>query len=170
MRILHDNAANTGTRALIHRLHDYLYYYGVQCVNMPFYGVLCTAQDKRRRYNCACIVGACASPNKNRLHTTDGGIVQKIKFHWEGETMKNNNITIIRIRKGLNGFKYSACDSKGNFLSNFEKLADVRKHWKNEIKWGQVQLVRELDQMPDMTRIEETRKNIQRLLRAYVKH
>lgn len=75
--------------------------------------------------------------------------------------------TIIRVRKGLNGFKYSACDSNGYFIGNFEKLADVRKHWKNEIKWGQVELVRELDKMPDMTKIEETKKNIEKILRAY---
>ena len=50
--------------------------------------------------------------------------------------------TIIKVRKGCSGFKYSACDQLGNFLGNFEKLADVRKHWKNEIKWGHVELVR----------------------------
>lgn len=77
---------------------------------------------------------------------------------------------IIRIRKGLNGFKYSACDSHGNFIGNFEKLVDIRKHWQKEIKWGQVELVRELDQLPDMTKIEETKKNIQELLRAYAKN
>lgn len=78
--------------------------------------------------------------------------------------------TIIRVRKGLNGFKYSACDNQGNFLANFEKLADVRKHWSKEIKWGQVELVRELDQMPDMTKIEATQKNIQKLLQAYARY
>lgn len=78
-----------------------------------------------------------------------------------------NKTTIIRVRKGLNGFKYSACDSNGYFIGNFEKLADVRKHWKNEIKWGQVELVRELDKIPDMTKIEETKKNIEKILRAY---
>lgn len=78
--------------------------------------------------------------------------------------------TIIRVRKGLNGFKYSACDSQGNFIANFEKLADVRKHWSKEIKWGQVELIRELNQMPDMTKIEETQRNIQKLLLAYTKH
>lgn len=59
--------------------------------------------------------------------------------------------TIIRVRKGLNGFKYSACDKQGNFLGNFKKLADVRKYWKKEIEWGQVELVRELNQMPNIT-------------------
>lgn len=65
----------------------------------------------------------------------------------------NMDKTIIRVRKGLNGFKYSACDSRGNFLGNFEKLADVRKYWRKEIEWGQVELVRELDQMPNAAKI-----------------
>lgn len=75
--------------------------------------------------------------------------------------------TIIKVRRGLNGFKYSACDERGYFIGNFEKLADVRRHWKNEIKWGQVALVRELDQMPDMTQMEETKKTIEKILQAY---
>ena len=77
--------------------------------------------------------------------------------------MKNNK-TIIKIRKGCNGFKYSACDQHGNFLRNFRKLSDVRKHWKNEIKWGQVELVRELDKEPDFTAIRDTARIIGKLL------
>ena len=77
--------------------------------------------------------------------------------------MKNNK-TIIKIRKGCNGFKYSACDQQGNFLRNFRKLSDVRKHWKNEIKWGQVELVRELDKEPDFTTIRDTARIIGKLL------
>ena len=76
---------------------------------------------------------------------------------------------IIRVRRGINGFKYSACDTQGIFLGNFEKLADVRQHWNIEIKRGQVVLVRELDQLPDMSRIESTKKNIESILRAYAK-
>ena len=78
--------------------------------------------------------------------------------------MKNNK-TIIKIRKGCNGFKYSACDQHGNFLRNFNKLSDVRKHWKNEIKWGQVELVRELDKDPDFTVIRDTARIIGKLLK-----
>ena len=78
--------------------------------------------------------------------------------------MKNNK-TIIKIRKGCNGFKYSACDHQGNFLRNFRKLSDVRKHWKNEIKWGQVELVRELDKDPDFTVIRDTARIIGKLLK-----
>lgn len=77
--------------------------------------------------------------------------------------------TIIRVRKGLNGFKYSACNSNGYFLGNFEKLADVRKHWQKEIKWGQVELIRELDKLPDVTKIEETIKNIDTILKLFAR-
>ena len=75
--------------------------------------------------------------------------------------------TIIKVRRGINGFKYSACDKDGNFIGNFEKLSDVRKHWFKEIKWGQVVLVRELDKMPDMTKIESTIKTLDQILKAY---
>lgn len=77
--------------------------------------------------------------------------------------------TIIRVRKGINGFRYSACDNNGNFLGNFSKLSDVRKHWKMEIKRGQIVLVRELDQMPDTSKIDETQRIIKRILKSYCK-
>lgn len=73
---------------------------------------------------------------------------------------------IIKIRRGVNGFKYSSCDQHGNFLRNCEKLADVRNHWKNEIKWGQVELVRELDKEPDFTAIDEAKNAIESILKA----
>ena len=75
--------------------------------------------------------------------------------------------TIIRVRRGMNGFRYSACDANGYFIGNFRKLSDVRKHWNIEIRRGQVQLIRELDQMPDISQIEATQRNIETLLRAY---
>lgn len=77
--------------------------------------------------------------------------------------------TIIKVRRGINGFKYSACDANGYFIGNFRKLSDVRKHWNIEIRRGQVQLIRELDQMPDMTKIEETKATIEKLLKSLVK-
>lgn len=81
----------------------------------------------------------------------------------------NANITIIRVRRGINGFRYSACDENGYFIGNFKKLSDVRRHWLREIKWGQVELIRELDQMPDMSKIEATQRNIEILLKAYAR-
>lgn len=77
--------------------------------------------------------------------------------------------TIIKIRRSINGFKYSACDEHGYFIGNFEKLADVRKHWLLEIKYGQVVLIRELDKMPDMSKIEAIEEIIESILRAYAK-
>lgn len=81
----------------------------------------------------------------------------------------NTKPTIIRVRRGINGFKYSACDANGYFLGNFEKLSDVRKHWSVEVKHGQVRMIRELDQMPYMSKIEATKANIEKLLKSLVK-
>ena len=80
-----------------------------------------------------------------------------------------NKTTIIRIRKGLNGFKYSACDKNGYFIMNFEKLADVRRYWKRAIKSGKITLVRELDKMPDLTLIDTTKKQIESILKEYAR-
>ena len=77
--------------------------------------------------------------------------------------------TIIKVRRGINGFRYSACDANGYFIGNFRKLSDVRKHWSVEIRRGQVQLIRELDRMPDMSKIETTQKNIDTILKAYAR-
>ena len=79
----------------------------------------------------------------------------------------SNQPTIIKVRRGINGFKYSTCDAHGYFIGNFRKLSDVRKHWNIEIRRGQVQLIRELDQMPDMSQIEATQRNIETLLKSY---
>ncbi len=72
--------------------------------------------------------------------------------------------TIIRIRKGINGFKYSACDEKGNFIGNFKRLADVRHHWKIEIKHKRVILIRELNKFPELSAIDDTTKCIDKIL------
>lgn len=53
--------------------------------------------------------------------------------------------TIVRVRRGINGIKYCACDKNGNPIRGFNKLSDVRKHWEKEIQWGYVELVRELE-------------------------
>lgn len=79
----------------------------------------------------------------------------------------NTKPTIIKVRRGVNGFRYSACDANGYFIGNFRKLSDVRKHWIVEIRRGQVHIIRELDQVPDMSKIEATQRNIETLLRAY---
>lgn len=78
-------------------------------------------------------------------------------------------VTTIRVRRGINGSKYSACDENGYFLRNFQKLSDVRQLWKNEIKWGRVVLIRELDKQPDMSKLDAAKQTIEELLMIYAK-
>ena len=74
---------------------------------------------------------------------------------------------VIRIRRGTNGFRYSACDDNGYFVGNFRKLSDIRSHWQLEIKLGRVELIRELKKDPDMSRREATISSIKTILKAY---
>lgn len=60
----------------------------------------------------------------------------------------NKYKTIIRIRRGINGFKYSACNNSGKWIGNFEKLRDARRHYEWEIRHNLVILIRELDKLP----------------------
>ena len=57
--------------------------------------------------------------------------------------------TIIKIRRGINGFKYAACDVDGNFIWNLNRLSEASQYWKKEIKTGNVRLVRELSLYPE---------------------
>lgn len=76
-------------------------------------------------------------------------------------------MTIIRVRRGINGFPYAACDEDGGFIRNFNRLADVRNHWKKEIQWGYVKLIRELDKQPDMSKIEAAKEAVESMLQMY---
>lgn len=76
-------------------------------------------------------------------------------------------MTIIHIRRGTNGFRYSACDDNGYFVGNFRRLSDIRSHWQLEIKLGRVELIRELKKAPDMSRREMTINSIKTILNAY---
>lgn len=80
-----------------------------------------------------------------------------------------NRKTIIRIRRGINGIRYCACDKNGNPIRGFNKLSDIRKHWQKEIKWGYVELIRELDKTPDMEAVNKTIKCLETILREYAK-
>lgn len=74
--------------------------------------------------------------------------------------------TIIRIRKGINGFKYSACDQEGYFIGNFKTLADIRRYWKIDIKYKNILLIKELDKMPDLSIINEESRIIDKILNS----
>lgn len=81
----------------------------------------------------------------------------------------NNEKNIIRVRRGINGVKYCACDKNGSPIRGFNKLSDVRKHWLKEIQWGYVELIRELDKTPDMKAVNETKRMIEAILKSYAK-
>lgn len=57
-------------------------------------------------------------------------------------------ITIL-IRKGLNGFRYSACGEKGNFLFNANQIGRITANWSKEKKANNVQFIRQLNLLPD---------------------
>lgn len=61
----------------------------------------------------------------------------------------DNKPTIIKVRRGLGNFPYSACTKNGHFIGNFNKLSEIRKYWLWEIKHGHIVLQRELDKYPD---------------------
>lgn len=85
--------------------------------------------------------------------------------------MSDRDVTIIKVRRGIPGkSKYCVCDNKGNPLRGFNKLSDVRTHWQKEIKWGRVQLVRELDKQPDFTTVNETKEMLEQILSTYGKN
>lgn len=58
-------------------------------------------------------------------------------------------MTTILIRKGLNGFRYSACGEKGNFLFNASQISAITRHWSVEYRNGTVQFIRQLDRYPE---------------------
>lgn len=58
-------------------------------------------------------------------------------------------MTTILIRKGLNGFRYSACGEKGNLLFNSNQIAFITRHWSKEYWNGSVRFIRQLSLYPD---------------------
>lgn len=77
--------------------------------------------------------------------------------------------TIIRVRKGLNGHKYSACKDDGTFIGNFDKLSEIHRHWGWEIRHDLVKLVRELGKQPDTTSLDGLKKYAEFCLKRLLK-
>lgn len=50
----------------------------------------------------------------------------------------------IYIRRGINGYSYTAYTESGQFITNLDRLADARKIWGIEIKLGLIELKRDL--------------------------
>lgn len=64
-------------------------------------------------------------------------------------------MTTILIRKGLNGFKYSACGEKGNFLFNSNHIRQITSNWSKEKRRGTVQFIRQLKLLPEQISDQE---------------
>lgn len=60
-------------------------------------------------------------------------------------------MTTILIRKGLNGFRYSACGEKGNFLFNANQISAITRNWSKEHHAGTVRFIRQLSIYPEQT-------------------
>ncbi len=78
-------------------------------------------------------------------------------------------VTIIRIRRGDGKVRYVACENDGIPIKGFHKLSDIRKYWKQEIKLGYVELVRELDRKPNLEHTKYTIKCLNAILKAYTR-
>ena len=57
--------------------------------------------------------------------------------------------TVIRIRKGINGFPYSACTSDGYFITNAESIEQIREHYDFELKHKMVRIIKETSLYPE---------------------
>lgn len=75
--------------------------------------------------------------------------------------------SVIRIRRGVCGHRYSACDDSGRFLGNFDRLSEARRHWHWEIRHGLVRLVRELDKEPDMSALDAAQVAVEDVLKLF---
>lgn len=62
---------------------------------------------------------------------------------------KNSKPAIIRIRKGLNGYPVSACNSKGKFLKNFESIEQLKEYYAYETRHKLVQMKKETGKYPE---------------------
>lgn len=61
---------------------------------------------------------------------------------------KMSEKTIIKIRKGMNGFPYSACTSEGVFITNADSIDQIKDMYKGERKLRLLSLKKELDLYP----------------------
>lgn len=71
--------------------------------------------------------------------------------------------TKLLIRKGINGFTYSVCNEKGYFIGNIYNLEEVQQQWSEEIRAGKIDIIIQLDKLPDLTELVEIKEAIERL-------
>ena len=74
----------------------------------------------------------------------------------------DTDITIIKIRKGITGFRYSICTEKGNWIGDATRISEISSCYDWGIKHGLVKLVRELKSYPENKDIIESITNEER--------
>lgn len=57
--------------------------------------------------------------------------------------------TILRIRKGLSGYPYSACTEDGHFINNADSIDEIRDLWERDIRKRRIEFVKELHLYPE---------------------
>lgn len=57
--------------------------------------------------------------------------------------------TIIRIRKGLSGYAYSACTEDGHFISNADSIDEIKDLWERDVRKKRIEFVKELHLYPE---------------------
>ena len=55
---------------------------------------------------------------------------------------------IIIIRKGINGFSFSICNSEGNWIGNANSIEEIRKEYDYELKRGIIKIKKETTILP----------------------
>ena len=55
---------------------------------------------------------------------------------------------IIIIRKGINGFSFAICNSKGNWIGNANSVEEIRKEYDYELKRGIIKIKKETTILP----------------------
>ena len=55
---------------------------------------------------------------------------------------------IIIIRKGIHGFNFAICNSKGNWIGNANSIEEIRKEYQYELKHGIIKIKKETTILP----------------------
>jgi len=74
----------------------------------------------------------------------------------------------LRIRKAPEGSdcKYIACDQDGLPIQGYNKISDITARYKNELKNGSIEIIRELDLEPDFQKVGLNKKVIEHMARS----
>ena len=72
---------------------------------------------------------------------------------------------IIIIRKGINGFSFAICNSKGNWIGNANSIEEIRKEYDYELKRGIIKIKKRNNNLADRCTNVQTSEPL-RLIKA----